>query len=337
MTGGSRLRQLKLVSAIDRRNAVDWIRAGALTAGVATLLGVWWKGLDRLGYLEWPAGFDATFIVSIALASAAGATLGHRPEANRPLVWRLIAALVVGIAFGAALIGLSFLLVTKLGVAERNLPPVFVVMGVGLIAWGLRSLPRSVGARVVMVAGIVLLLAIRLLATFPQVAHAIEQRLFPLPPAEVRSAWEQRGCGNLCDEGRTRVVDFQHEVDYESEEHQHLSALAHVRPTLETTRAFFVDGCGWARNEKPAVPEELRGYPTTAACKAARPRPRLGQMMEPYDTRCCYIDNRQRQAGERIVLPRTLRFSFVRLRWQPTGDASSHERRRPGRPQPSPP
>jgi hypothetical protein len=303
---------------------VDWIRAGALTAGVATLLAIWWQGLDRLGYIDWPEGFDATFIVSIAISVAIGATLGHREP--RPLWLRVPLAFVVAVAFGAALIGLAFGL-SVLGFRERNLPPVYLVLAAGLIAWGLRRLPVSKGARIAFVVVFALLAAVRLMATFTGVARAIERKLFPLPPELVRAEWEKGKCGWTCQEGRTRAVDFPLEIAYEWEQSFALMARATVKPTIEVAKSFYMDGCNHPHDKRPEVPPALREYKTTGACIDARPRPRIDYQTPTYDTDCCYIDGRERPQGERFPSSRIMLFAFTRLKWKSMGDADPPHRR----------
>jgi hypothetical protein len=305
----------------------DWLRAGALTAGVATLLAVWWRGLDQLGYIEWPNGFGSSFVIIFLVSVAFGVTLGHvRPS---PLWARAIAALAVGSAFGALLIGSSFLLVKHLGIPERSLPPYFLLMAVALVAWGMRRLPAGRGARVALIVMFALLASFRVVASIPRAAHGIERFLFPISTARIRAASDKRGCGSFCEDGRARVVDFRDQLSYETAGHQ-LEAVARVHTTLETTKVFFVDGCGRAHATPPVPSASVREYPSTKACASARRVPRgPEEMILPEEATldghaiyraCCAIESTERRAGGRFTSTRVLHFIFLRGHWQEQGE-----------------
>jgi lipoprotein signal peptidase len=118
---------------------LDWVRAGALAAGVFTLLVIWWIGLAMLGYLQWPLRIGWTWYGTAIVSVAAGATLAHRqPE---PWLRRILLALLLGGAIGGALFGLVHALVTA-GLRARGLTAVLAVLGGALVAWGLRR-PES--------------------------------------------------------------------------------------------------------------------------------------------------------------------------------------------------
>jgi hypothetical protein len=311
---------------MPRSRPLDWIRPGALTAGIATLLAVWWKGLEKLGFLaSWPDGFDGTFVATILVSVAIGAMLGHREQ--RPLVVRVLAAFAVACAFGALLIGLAFVMARGLHLAERNFTPIYVVLAGALIAWGVRRVPAATGARAALIAVAALLLLVRLLPLFPTAAHALEQRLFPLSPAQVRAEWDKLQCGSVCQDGRTKVLAFSQQISYGSESYSdYLAAQGRVHATLETVRAFHVDGCGQARDQPAEIPASVREFATVAACIAARPGHGAYWTSDSYgfDSACCALEGRQRAAGERFESHRTLAFSFVRRQWLPRPE--EHER-----------
>lgn len=295
---------------------LPWIRAGALTAGVATFCALWWTGFDRLGYLEWPNGFDATFVVSILASVALGATLGHRePAPLALLLGRALLAFVVGCALGALLLGLAFALGKFLHMGERRLPPVYLALAIALCAWGLRRLPPQPAVRVALLVLLLPLVAVRLLAVWPPAAHAVERRIFPLGDGRIRAAWEERGCGSLCQDNRARVIDFGRSLSYRTDD-TYLGATARVRLVLETARDFAVDGCGQAHAAAPEVPPSLRQYPDTAACIKATRRPRSHFRDARYDSGCCALENHPRHPGERFHSDAILHFVFHRLRWQ---------------------
>jgi hypothetical protein len=312
---------------ITLSSLVDWLRAGALTAGVATLQAVWWRGLDQLGYIEWPNGFGSSFVVIILVSVAFGVTLGHRQP--RPLWARALAAFAAGSAFGALLIGSSFLLVKHLGIPERSLPPYFLLMAVALVAWGTRRLPAGRGARVALIVVFALLASFRVVASIPRAAHGIERFLFPISTARIRAAWDKRGCGSFCDDGRARVVEFRDELSYQTRGYR-LEAVARVHTTLETTKVFFADGCGRAHATAPVASASVREFPTTAACRDARRVPRAHRDMvlpelpeldgHPFDRACCAIESTERRPGERFTSTRVLNFIFLRGHWREEGE-----------------
>jgi hypothetical protein len=306
---------------------LDWVRPGALTAGVATLLAVWWRGLHQLGYIEWPNGFGSSFVVIILVSVAFGATLGHRER--RPLWARALAAFALGSAFGALLIGSSFLLVKFLDIPERSLPAYFLLVATALVAWGARRLPARRGARVALLVTFAMLASFRVVASIPRAAHGIERFLFPISTVRIRAAWDKRGCGSFCEDGRARVVDFRDELTYETGGFR-LEAMARVHTTLETMKVFFVDGCARAHATPPVVPASVREYATTEACAAARrgrqwqnERPYEGFGLDghqPFDRACCAIESTERHAGDRFTSTRVLNFIFLRGHWREEGE-----------------
>jgi hypothetical protein len=296
---------------------LDWLRAGALTAGVATLLALWWRGLHQLGYIEWPNGFGGSFVVIILASVGFGVTLGHREP--RPLWARALGGGAAGCGFGVLLIGSSFLLVKNAGIAERSLPPYFLLMAVVLVAWGMRRLPAGRGARVSLLVLFAMLASFRVVASWPRAAHGIERFLFPLGTVRIRAAWDKRGCGTFCDDGRARVVEFRDELDYETAGFR-LEAVARVHTTLETTKVFFADGCGRAHASAPVAPASVREYATTAACLAARRVPHWHEEMPSTDPACCALESRERHPGERFTSTRSLHFIFLRGHWREEGE-----------------
>jgi hypothetical protein len=300
---------------------LDWIRAGALTAAVATLVVIWLTGLSGLGYFGWPSQVDWTFAAGILISVAAGATLGHRQPG--PLLRRALLALAVGAVFAGALFGLLFLL-WNAGLHPRHFTTIFLVLAAALAAWGLRRLPTARGARVTLLTTVALLAAVRLLASFPLVVRRLERRLFPLPVTVTRAHWDQLRCGSRCDDGRSRLLTWRRDdVSYEANDYDLLTADARMTATLEVVKPFFVDGCDQAHDSAPRVPASFPTYASTRACELARPRPWPGR--PAIDPDCCAVESHAHLPGERFESKRTTRFIFTRLRWEalveePTAD-----------------
>jgi hypothetical protein len=160
---------------------------------------------------------------------------------------------------------------------------------------------------------------VRLLATFPAVARYIERRFFPLPPTVVRNHWNQYRCGAPCLEYRGRVIDWRiDDLSYAINDYESLTADVRMIATIESLKPYFIDGCNEVRETPPEIPENVRQYATTAACKAANPigwyqgRPLTGH----FTHNCCLAESHQRQPGDRFESKRTARFVFHRLAWE---------------------
>lgn len=300
-------------------DVADWLRAGGLTTGVGVLLASAMIGLDRLGFVEWPKDFDTTFVLIIAISLACGVTLGQRRAARGGVGFaiRAVLAFVVGSAIGALLVGLSFLLVRFLDIPERKLPPFFLVAAGLLIGGGVRHLPRRWAARAALGGTLALVVALRVLASVPSLAHVLERRLFPLTVASVRSIWDQRSCGALCVQHRVRVLSVAEDITYPATGGPFLQAEARVRATVEATRAFFVDGCGQAHDARPPMQPGLGEFETTAACVDVRPKLRVEWNTHIPDPACCAVESYERRPGDRFEVTRVLDFTFFRGEWKP--------------------
>lgn len=304
---------------VNDRSVRDWFGAGALSAGVGTLLAGAFMGLGRLGYLEWPHDFDATFVFIIATSVLCGATLGHRQPAG--MVPRLVAAFVVGSALAAGLVGISYVPVRFIDIPERRLPPFFLIAGILLVGVGVRRLPRRPWVRVVLAVPLVLAVTLRVLASVPPAAHAIERRLFPLTGRQVRTAWDKHACGPFCRQGRARVVAVEQNISYRAGGGTFMQAEARVRATVEATKPFVVDGCGHAHDKPPLVAPTVSEFKTTAACVAVRPRLRYEWNTHIPDPACCAVESVERHPGDRFDITRSLEFTFFRGSWKSDDDS----------------
>ena len=311
---------------------LDWARAGALSAGLATLIVVWLTDVSRLGYFSWRgAGLVWTWLAIALVSVPAGATLGHR--APGPLRGRLPMALLVGAGFEAVLFGLLFLLATA-GLHDGGLTTLSLVLGSLLVAWGLRRLPRSRAARAVLVAPLALLALVRLLVTFPLAARHLERRLFPLPPTVVRNHWNVYRCWAPCADWFGRVIDWRiAEMSYEINDYDYLTADVRASATVEVLRPYLIDGCNDMRLKPPEIPDEARGYASTAACRAANPLVGYhgGPQNDLYFRKCCLAEIHERHPGDRFESKRTTRFVFRQLHWHMLVEEPSADTPRPYR------
>jgi len=232
-------------------------------------------------------------------------------------VGRAAGTSLCGIAIAAALGGVTALLVKVLGVAERDLPLYFLVVGAALLVVGLRRVPRSTAARIALGVPVALLLITRLLALWPAGAHAITRELFPLSPDTVRSELERVGWGPLAIDERTKLVAFDTTPSYRTEG-SYLVSDSTMKFTLEAVRPFYQDACGALTTEPPFIPPFVRDYPTREACEKEHPA-RHFTMFEKYHHRpspCCVFEVRQRQPGERFNAARKWEFVFLKLAWR---------------------
>lgn len=186
-----------------QRGPRDWVRAGALAAGIATLLGVFLQGVERSGYFGQPdiigLGTMAASFIGVLIAIE----LGYREPL--PSLWRrVLITPLVALAIGGLEIGLAFLH----PVAERNMPPIYAVLGIAMVAIGLRRLPSHRAARVALYGVAGLLVSLRLLITFPTVKHALERRLVPVPEAMLRTAWDTQWCSSQCRVAKTVSLTY---------------------------------------------------------------------------------------------------------------------------------
>ena len=291
------------------------LRAGALAVGVAALFGLWLQGMHRLGFRDvYPDGF-LDFLVPAVIGISFGATLGFptRAEGLRALAGRVAATALLGIAI-AVLAGLACsLLVLKLDVAERNLPPWFLGGGLLLFAVGLRRVPRSVGARVTLGAVVALLATSRLFVLWPDSAHVVTRTFFPFPSARVRTIYDEH-CGPLCAGGRTRVVSFLPRVRYESRD-GHLACEAGADVGLEVTRPFFVDACGAVFDTPPIVPTWVHEYQSIEACRKEHPDVH-GWEMPSVRSRCCLFEVHPRNNGDHIDVSPAWSLIFHHWQWR---------------------
>ncbi len=298
---------------------LDYVRAGCLAAGIASLVGVWFQGMHQLGFRgSFPDGLG-DFLLMTGIGVIVGAWLGFPERASSVLavLGRAVGTAITGIVLGALVGGLSGVMVKKLDIAERKLPPYFVAAGVLLLALGLRRFPRSTAARVALGSVVALLLTMRLLALSPETAHKLTRRIFPLREAKVRADLEQGGCGPYCWDGRSKIVDLKVQTQY-GIEFVHLAAEVQIEATLEVTKSFFVDGCGDVHGAMPTVPPWVREFPTQAACEAKHPAPHYFQytVREPYrPSPCCLFEVKERRPGERLRVVSTRRYAFHHLAW----------------------
>jgi hypothetical protein len=132
------------------RRLLDLVRAGARAAGAAALLGVWFQGMARLGFREvYPNSLADVLIIALTgVMLGVGLGFPSSPERRLALLGRFAGTAVLGIAIGAALVGITFLLAKVLDVPERKFPLYFVPMGLALVGVGLRRIPRGTLARV---------------------------------------------------------------------------------------------------------------------------------------------------------------------------------------------
>src|SRR5204863_368878 len=133
----------------------------------------------------------------------------------------------------------------------------FAAMGLALVAVGLRRIPRSRAARVALGVPVALLLIMRLLVLWPDGAHAITRKLFPLPPATVKSELQRVGWGQLAIDDRTRIVALETSPSYRTE-NSYLVSDSTMKFTLEAVRPFYEDACGDLTTEPPVVPPFVR-------------------------------------------------------------------------------
>lgn len=301
------------------RRILDFARAGALAAGTAFLLGLWFQGMAELGFRgHYPNGFSDFLIVAIA-GVAAGATLGFPAPAAGALavLGRIAGTTATGIAIAAPLGLFTALLGKWLDAGQDGLTIYFLLVGLSLVAVGLRRAPRTVAARLAVGVPIALLVASRLLAHWPEGAHALTRRLFPLRPAAARAELERAGWGPLGLDGRTRIVAFEAAPRYRTESSR-LASDVTMKLTLEVAKPFFQDGCGELYGSRPTVPAWVRVYSTQEACLKEHPHRRDVQY-DRYFRRpspCCLFEVRQRQPGERIAATRIWLFQFSKLAWR---------------------
>jgi hypothetical protein len=301
------------------RRLLDFVRAGALAAGAAALLGVWFQGMARLGFREvFPDGLaDVLAIAVTGLLLGVGLGFPSPPVGRPALVGRFAGTAVMGMAIGAALVGITFLLAKVLDVPERKFPVYFVVMGLALVGVGLRRLPRGTPARVALAVPVALLVVSRLMVLWPDGAHAITRRIFPLPAAIVRSELERLGWGQLAIDQRTRVVTLETSPSYHTES-SYLLSDSTLRFTLEAVRPFHEDACGDLHSEPPVVPAFVRAYPTREACEKEHPARNevRFEMFQHQPSPCCVFETKERHPGEQFHATRKWEFVFKNLVWR---------------------
>ncbi|MBI2388332.1 MAG: hypothetical protein HYV09_01835 [Deltaproteobacteria bacterium] len=299
------------------RGKLDWVRPGALAAGIATLIGLVAQGVERAGYV----GNIGLFAMSAAAGAVVGVVLAVPLGFREPMpavLGRVVATTVSGLLLGGLEIGFAYLLVVGRVLRERQLPPVFAILGLALVAWGLRRLPSRRPLRVGLIAIGASLVLFRAVLAIPGARQRVERALFPLPDAVVKKQWERMWCRGRCDVAK--VVDFDWQVTYPPSGDR-LFADVRARATLETTKPHVVDGCGDVHATAPKVPASIEKYKTTKECFAAHPlRPvpfTIAPMMMPaYE--CCWIEQAPRKPGDRFeTAPRGM-FIFHRLQWEPT-------------------
>jgi hypothetical protein len=301
------------------RRLVEVLRAGALAAGTSFLLGVWCQGMARLGFRGvYPDGLP-DFLAVFGLGVAAGAALGWATPAARPLhlMGRVAGTALAAILVGGALGGFTAVLVKFTRMAERDLPYYFVPVGLALVAVGLQRLPRSTVARVALGVPVALLVVSRLLVLWPDGAHAITRKVFPLPPATVRSELERVGWGQLAIDNRTKIVDFQTTPSYHTE-NSYLVSESTMKFTLEAIRPFFEDACGQLSTSRPTIPAFVHNYPTQQACEKEHPaRKEVRFEMYHYQhSPCCVFEVKERHPGEQFNTTRKWDFIFQHLAWR---------------------
>jgi hypothetical protein len=190
-------------------------------------------------------------------------------------------------------------------------------MSAALVGTGLRRIPRTRGARAVLGTALGILVTMRLLALWPTGAHTITARLFPLSESTARAEFEERACGELCDDGRTRVVSFESKMLYDVYYDQ-LQGEAQIKATVEVAKPFFQDVCGYVYDQRPTVPESVRVHTTLQSCEAAHPqqRPVFDTVPSFEPSPCCRLEVKERRPGQRIETRRDLLFVFHALKWQ---------------------
>jgi hypothetical protein len=301
------------------RRLLDFVRAGALAAGTAALLGVWFQGMARLGFREvYPNGLADVLIIALT-GVLLGVWLGFPspPERRLALLGRFTGTAALGIDIGAALVGVTLVLAKVLDVPERKFPIYFVVMGLALAGVGLRRIPRGTPARVALAVPVALLVLSRLMVLWPDGAHAVTRRLFPLPPEIVRSELERLGWGQLAIDQRTKVVALETSPSYRTE-NSYLLSDSTLKFTLEAVRPFYEDACGDLHTEAPVVPAFVRAYPTREACEKdhpARNEVRF-EMFQHFASPCCVFESKQRHPGEQFHATRKWEFIFKNLVWR---------------------
>jgi len=300
------------------RRILDFGRAGALAAGTAFLLGVWFQGMARLGFRGFYPDGLADFLIVTAAGVAAGATLGFAAPAAGALavVGRVAGTAAGATAIGGAFAGLTAVLVKVLDVSEGSLPLYFVPVGLGLVAVGLRRIPRSRAGRIALGVPVALLLLMRLGALWPAGAHAITRLLFPLPAAVARAELEKHGWGPLAIDDRTRIVAFDMTPAYHTDV-RHLESETTLRFTLEVAKPYFEDACGDVHSNQPEVPPWVLAYPDRQACLKEHPPRRevIFEMVHRWPSPCCLYQVKQRRPGERIATRQTWPFVFHRFAW----------------------
>lgn len=275
---------------------VNAVRAGALAAGLATLGGVFVQGIERSGWVGHADIIGLSVMFAAALGSLIAIPLGWPAEDRPGLVARILITPVAGVAIGAIELAIAFLSKMR----ERNMPLLFVPLGLVLIAIGLRRLPENRMARGSLIFVAAVLFLVRTLQAFPPAWHAVERRIYPMTDAQIRTLWDQQWCRELCTVAK--VVAFAPSVVYSNDDRL-LASEPSAKVTLETTRDHVVDGCAGVHVTPPIVPEWASTFKTTAECFSKHPlRPVPFSIWSPPPSyhECCYVETRPRKVGERF-------------------------------------
>jgi hypothetical protein len=297
---------------------LELLRAGALAAGTAFLLGVWFQGMARLGFRsDYPDGL-ADFLVVMLAGVVVGTTLGFPAPAARPIhvLGRALAAAFLGILLVVAFGGLGALIVRLTDAAESDLPVYFLAAGGLMVGLGLRRVPRPLPVRIALGIAVAFLVVTRILAAWPEGAHAVTRQLFPLPPGTVRAELERIGWGQLQISNRTRIVAFDTTPHYRTE-HTRLASDSRIKFTLEVVTPFYEDACGRAHGKQPEVPALVRSFASREACEREHPARRVGMFERNRmgTSPCCLFEVKQRHAGEQIGATRQWTFIFHEREW----------------------
>lgn len=295
--------------------ALDYVRAGGLAAGIATAVGLVVQGAERTTYWGHPDWVGLSVLFGALLGVAVAILLGYAAPPPS-LIARIGLTIPTALAVGGLEIGLAFLL-AKNGLKERNLPPVFAVIAIALIVWGVRRLPANRPLRHGLIAVAASLLVFRSLVAYPPALHAIERRVAPLTDARVRADFDE-SCGLRC--SVAKVVVFTSKVHYDSDDNQHV-ATATARAMFETTTPHLFDGCGAVYTKAPEQPPWITKYKTTKECFAARPiNPTPFSLWGgPPAATCCIAELSERKVGDRFDATTETTFQFHQRKWIPRG------------------
>jgi hypothetical protein len=163
------------------------------------------------------------------------------------------------------------------------------------------------------------LLITRLLVLWPDGAHAITRKLFPLPPDTVRTELERLGWGQLAIDHRTRVVALETSPSYRTE-NSYLKSDSTMKFTLEAARPFYEDACGDLHTDAPVAMPFVRNYPTREACEKDHPAQDevRFEMYNHTPSPCCLFEVKQRRTGEQFQAMRKWEFLFKSFVWRAT-------------------